>query len=242
MTVMDERQRAGRRSTGCEVSHYTMLRSVTKEGTIVTYMVTDHRADRMARLLFGSVRRDVLALLYGRPDERFYLREIQRAVGAGIGPVQRELKQLADAGLVERERRGQHVYFTANRAAPIFSELQAIVEKTSGAAEVLRASLGPLLASGRIEAAFVYGSVAEGAQTARSDVDLFVLGDVALADVVPALRDAQSRLGREVNPSIYSRRDLRAKVKAGSAFLRRVLSGPKLMIAGDRRGVERLAR
>ncbi len=196
----------------------------------------------MARLLFGAVRRDVLALLYGRPDESFYLREIQRAVGAGIGPVQRELSQLTEAGLVERERRGNQVYFSADRAAPIFGELQAILEKTAGAADVLRGNLGSLLAAGKIDAAFVYGSVAEGKQTSRSDVDVFVLGDATLAELIPSIRAAESRLGRDVNPSVYSRRDLRARLKAGSGFLRRVLAGPKLMIVGDRHVVERLAR
>ena len=166
----------------------------------------------MARLLFGAVRRDVLALLYGRPDESFYLREIQRAVAAGIGPVQRELRQLTEAGLVERQRRGHQVYFSANRAAPIFSELQAIIEKTAGAAEVLRTYVGSLVAAGRIEAAFIYGSVAEGKQTSGSDVDVFVLGSATMAEVVPAIRTAGSRLGRDVNPLIYSRKELRAKV------------------------------
>jgi hypothetical protein len=50
--------------------------------------------DSVARLLFGSVRREVLALLLGHPDERFYFRELLRAVGGGSGAVQRELKQL----------------------------------------------------------------------------------------------------------------------------------------------------
>ena len=210
--------------------------------TLVTYMITPSQPDGLARLLFGTVRREVLVLLYGRPDESFYLREIQRAIGAGIGPVQRELRLLTDAGLVTREERGQHVYFSANRMAPIFTELQAIIEKTAGAAEVLRPSLGSLFAAGRVEAAFVYGSVAEGKQTAASDVDVFVLGDATLAEVVPGVRKAESRLGRDVNPSIYSRKELRAKLKAGSPFLRRVLKGPKLMIVGDRNVVERLAR
>src|SRR2546430_14313599 len=75
------------------------LPGVTGKVTIVTYLVTGAKPDGIARLLFGAVRRDVLALLYGRPEERFYLREIQRFVGAGIGPVQRELKQLTQAGL-----------------------------------------------------------------------------------------------------------------------------------------------
>ena len=205
-------------------------------------MVTAGGADRMARLLFGTVRRDVLALLYGRPDESFYLREIQRFVGAGIGPVQRELQQLTQAGLVERQQRGNHVYFSANRDAPIFGELQGILRKTTGATEVLRVTLRPLLEAGKVDAAFVYGSVAEGKQTSKSDVDVFLLGDATMAEVVPSIRAAESRLGRDVNPSIYSRKELRAKLKAGSGFLRRVLAGPKVMIAGDASVIERLAR
>jgi predicted nucleotidyltransferase len=200
------------------------------------------RPDGMARLLFGSVRRDVLSLLYGRPEESFYLREIQRLIGAGIGPVQRELQQLTEAGLVGRQQRGNHVYFSANREAPIFAELQAILSKTTGAVDVLRGVLRPLLASGKVDAAFVYGSVAEGKQRPGSDLDLFLLGGATMAEVLAAVREVESRLGRDVNPTIYSRRDLRRKVKEGSAFLRRVLTGPKLIIAGDTNAIERLAR
>lgn len=194
-------------------------------------MVTETQPDRTAKLLFGAARRDILALLYMRPTERFYLREIERATGAGIGPVQRELKQLVAAGLVNTERHAQHVYFQANQASPIFAELRAILEKTSGAVEVLRLSLAQLLADGRIETAFIYGSVAQGRQTAESDVDLFVLGDVSLADLVPSIRLAEDRLRREVNPTVFSRDDLQARSQ--SAFLKRILAGPKLMIAGN---------
>ena len=205
-------------------------------------MGTVANPDRASRLLFGSVRRDVLALLLGRPDERFYLREILRAVGGGSGAVQRELKQLVEAGLVEREARGHQVYFSANRGAAIFRELQAIVEKTAGAVDVLRESLAPLLGRGRIRVALVYGSVASGTKTARSDVDLLIVGDVTLADIVPALRTAEARLGREVNPSVYPVKEFRDKVKRGSAFLKRILAGPKLFVAGDDRELGRLAR
>jgi len=194
------------------------------------------------RVLFGQTRRDVLALLLGRPDERFYLREILRATGGGSGAVQRELKQLVEAGLVQRRSEGRQVYFSANRAAAIFPELQAIIQKTAGAADVLRAALAPLLRKERIAVAFVYGSVASGSQTAESDVDLLILGDVTLADVIPAVRSAERRLGREVNPSVYPVKEFRKKLKAGAPFLKRVLEGAKFFIAGDERELERLAR
>jgi len=205
-------------------------------------MGTAAHADRVSRLLFGAIRREVLALLFGRPGERFYLREILRAAGGGSGAVQRELKQLVDAGLVEREARGHQVYFSANRDAAIFPELQAIIEKTAGAVDVLRTSLATLIIQGRVELAFVYGSVASGKKTARSDVDLLVVGDVALEQIVPALRAAEARLGREVNPTLYPVKEFRNKVKRGTPFLKRILAGPKLFVAGDDRVLGRLAR
>jgi predicted nucleotidyltransferase len=199
-------------------------------------------ADRIAHVLFGSTRRDVLALLMGRPDESFYLREILRTIGGGSGAVQRELKQLADAGLIRRETRGNQVYFSANRDAPIFADLRAIVEKTAGTADVLRTSLSKLVRDRRIELAFVYGSVASGKQTARSDVDLLVIGDATLSEVVPALEGADRRLGREINASVYPSKEFRQKLKRGTPFLRRIVAGPKLFVAGDARELERLAR
>jgi predicted nucleotidyltransferase len=205
-------------------------------------MGTGVHADRVSRLLFGAVRREVLALLLGRPDERFYLREIVRTAGGGSGAVQRELQQLVDAGLVVREASGHQVYFSANREAPIFPELQAIVEKTAGAVDVLRASLASLLRLRRIAIALIYGSVASGRKTARSDVDLLIVGDVTLAELVPALRTAEARLGREVNPSVYPVREFQDKLRGGAPFLKRILAGPRLLVAGDDRELGRLAR
>lgn len=218
-----------------------VLQVVPKKGTIVPIMGTS-RSDQMSRLLFGATRREVLALLLGRPDERFYLREILRAAGGGSGAVQRELKQLVEAGLIRREAHGRQVYFSANRDAPIFAELQSIIEKTAGAVDVLRASLTPLVRERRIELAFVYGSVASGRQTVRSDVDLLVVGEVGLAELVPALRKAESRLGRDVNPTLFPVREFRNKLVHGAPFLSRILAGPKLYVVGDDRELGRLAR
>jgi predicted nucleotidyltransferase len=205
-------------------------------------MGTVQSSDRLSRLLFGSIRREVLALLFGRPDERFYLREILRAAGGGSGAVQRELKQLLDAGLIKREARGHQVYFQANRATPIFSELQAIVEKTAGAVDVLRASLAALQNRHLIDIALIYGSIASGRKTQHSDVDLLIVGELGLAETVPALRAAESRLGREVNPTVYPPSEFREKLRRGAPFLERVLAGPKLFVIGSDRELSRLAR
>src|SRR5574341_457538 len=86
--------------------------------------------------LFGKTRRAVLGLLYARPDEPFYLRQITREVQAGQGAVQRELQRLLDAGLLTREARGREIHYRANRACPVFAEVHGLVLKTVGLADV----------------------------------------------------------------------------------------------------------
>jgi DNA-binding transcriptional ArsR family regulator len=204
-------------------------------------MGTSIRPDSVSHILFGETRREVLTLLLGRPDESFYLREIIRLVGGGSGAVQRELKQLVDAGLVHRVARGPLVYFSANREAAIFPELQSIVEKTAGAVDLLRAGLAPLVGRGLVELALIHGSVASGRQTSHSDVDALVVGDITLTDLLPGLREAEKRLGREVNPSVYPVSDFRQKLRRGNPFLNRVVAGPKLFVVGDESDLGRLA-
>lgn len=209
--------------------------------TIVPIMGTSQNQDMMGRVLFGQTRREVLALLMGRPDERFYLREIVRAVGGGSGAIQRELKRLVEAGLVDRRAEGRQVYFSADRECAIFPELQSIIQKTAGVVDVMRASLAPPIRKTKITVALVYGSMARGEQTARSDVDLLVVGDVTLAEIIPAIRVAEERLGREVNPSVYPAKEFRENLKRGTPFVKRILAGPKLFVVGDDHVLGRLA-
>ena len=197
--------------------------------------------DSAAEALFGRSRRAILALLFGRGGESFYLREIASLTGLAVGSIQRELANLVKAGLVERTVRGQQVYFTANAQSPIYPELTSLVAKTAGVADVLRAALADLARRKLITAAFIYGSVATGRQTPASDVDLMVVGSAKLSDLIPVLRIAQDRLGREVNPTIYSPEEFESQVKAGRQFAARVLSRPRIMLIGSEDELAQLA-
>ena len=184
-----------------------------------------------ATVLFGSTRRRVLAWLLGHADEAYYLRELARQVGGAVGAVQRELELLTASGLVRREVRGKQVYFQANQKAAIFPELQGLFAKTVGLVDILRASLMPL--ADRLRAAFVFGSAARGELHASSDVDLLVVGDVSFGDVITAIQGAEKRLGRDVNPTVFSEDEFRTKVLAKHHFVTSVLAQPKMFVLGD---------
>lgn len=194
-------------------------------------MARSRKAKDIGTSLFGKGRRNILGLLFTRPGEPMYLREIIAAVGGGQGQVQRELENLLRAGLIRREKRANQVYYSPNPEAPIYEELKAIAFKTFGVADILRQLLQPL--AGRLAVAFIYGSVARGEDTAKSDIDLLIVGDIKFSDAVLALSSAEERLRRQVNPNVYSKAQLRAKLKERGSFINRVMGEPKLFLIGN---------
>jgi uncharacterized protein len=179
--------------------------------------------------LFGRTRGAVLAVLYGHAGESYYLRQLARMTGIALGPVQRELRQLVDAGLVTKRIQGTQTLFTANSSSPIFAEMRSIVAKTVGMHDVLLTALSPL--KSKIDIAFIYGSVARSGETAQSDIDLMVVGTARFADVVERIADVQKTLNREINPTVYTAKEFSNKLRGN--FLKTVLGGKKLFIIGD---------
>jgi len=185
----------------------------------------------LADLLFGTYRRDVLGLLLLHPGESYHVREIARMTGRQANTLYRELATLAKAGLLLRRSQGNQVHYQANPDSPIYEELRGILKKTTGIADVLRRALAPV--AGRIELAFVYGSVASGEEGPRSDVDLMLVGELKFEDAIHALTRAEKTLRREINPHVYGAQEFRAKLAGTEPFLWRVLDGPKILLIGN---------
>jgi predicted nucleotidyltransferase len=172
-----------------------------------------------------------LGLLFGQPKRTFFVTELIELACAGRGAVQRELSKLERSGLVSTEKRGNQKYYRANPSAPIYKELCSIVRKTVGSEQTIRAALEPL--DGRIAVALIYGSIAKGADTAKSDIDLLIVADdMTLEELYACLGPGEKLLGRAINPTLYTRREFRSRRKGGNAFLKRILNGPTILLKG----------
>jgi predicted nucleotidyltransferase len=173
----------------------------------------------------------VLGLLLLRPDESFHVREIGRLTGVAAGSLHRELKLLADAGLLSRTIVGNQVRYRVDRSCPIYPELSGILCKTAGLGDMLHDALAPF--AGKIAVAFVFGSVARAKEGVHSDIDLLVVGSISFTAVVQACNSARERLGRDVNPVVMTRSAFQTKYKRADRFVARIANGPKIFVVGD---------
>jgi predicted nucleotidyltransferase len=181
--------------------------------------------------LFPKTRQGILAATLMQPQKAWYASELARRMGVPSSSLQRELRNLTTAGILNAHRQGRMTYFQANADSPFFPELRSLLTKTAGLVDVLAAALFPL--RHRIQTAFVYGSMAAGKELSDSDVDLMIVGDISPTELAVPLRRATDLLGRPVNPTVYGLAEFDRKRAARDAFLTRVLDKPRLFVVGN---------
>ena len=153
-------------------------------------------------LFTPSVQR-VLGIVLLRPEQAFMLKELLDVAGGGHGSSQRQIERLIEAGVLqEGPRRGRQRAIKANGDYFLFPELRSIALKSFALAEPLREALAPY--AGSIQEAFVFGSVAKGSDTHRSDIDLIVVGDASLIELTQAIAAAEIQLMRPIHLSLYT--------------------------------------
>lgn len=181
--------------------------------------------------MFSPYRRQLLARLMLRPDEQFHVRELGRMTGISAGSLHRELKAMAESGLLVRKEIGNQVFYRADTHCAIYEELAAIFRKTMGLASLLRDALSGL--GDKIQVVFVFGSMASGQQQVTSDLDVCVLGDVSMLEVVRALSSVHETLQREINPVVMTAKKFADQSLKQDRFVSRVLSEPKVFVLGS---------
>ena len=182
-------------------------------------------------ILLPRARRAILAELFTRPDDRLHLRELERRTGLNAKGLMRELHTLTEAGILTAQRSGNRVYYRANPDCPIYSELRALVQKTADLAGVLKRALEPL--ADRIALAYIYGSHATGEAGPQSDIDLMLVGELALSDIASPVAQAERELSREISPTLYSPDEYRCRARDEDGFVAKVHRGVKIILLGD---------
>ncbi|MDD1700226.1 MAG: hypothetical protein LUQ04_05465 [Methanoregula sp.] len=192
----------------------------------------------LSEILSSKIRAEVFRILFGVDDTALHLREIERRSGLTIGTVQQEMKKLLQLDLIKRRKDGNRIYYQANKEHPLYTEIRNIVLKTSGLAEVIK---GALSASPDIKMAFVFGSIAQHTEKAASDVDLMVVGAIGLRKLTGLLTDVSGKIGREINPHVFSEKEFVKRKKGQDHFLNKVLESPRIFIIGTENELAEMA-
>ena len=183
----------------------------------------------LVEILSSRVRAELFRLFFGLDHPEMHLREIERQSGFSIGSVRQEATKLVKHGLLIKRTDGNRTYYSANRQSAIFPEIHSLVMKTVGLVDLFVS----VLDIPEIQIAFVFGSIAKDTAGPKSDIDLFVIGDVGLRFLSKRLMEVKNKVGREINVHSMTQAEFVNRRDANDHFVVSVVSSPHLMIIGD---------
>lgn len=190
----------------------------------------------MVEQLFGSKTRvKLLSLFFNNPGRPFYVREITRKIDEQINSVRRELANLLSVGLVSSDGSNNRLYYEVNPKYEYYEQLRSIftsmpaksndpvVKETREEDKIIK----QLRSTGSITFAFLTGSFA---RDARTNVDIFVVGDINKARLAKVVSDMEKDMGRELNYSALTPDEYQYRLSLNDRFITTVLEARKIVI------------
>jgi predicted nucleotidyltransferase len=180
----------------------------------------------------SKARQKLLAYYFTNPTTHHHLRDLAQRLSVDPSNLSKELSRLEREGLFRSEVSGRQKYFQLNREYPLFNEVRSIIAKTIGAIPLLAESLKKV---DGIEEAYLYGSFARNQQDAASDVDVLVIGKPKSDTLAETVQKLERQLGREINYTVLTRKELESRRGRKDAFLENVWHNKRVLLVGAAR-------
>jgi len=184
----------------------------------------------LEHLITSKAKRRLLKLFITNPDSDFYTREIAKLTGESPNGVRRELAHLEKVGLVTSRREGNLKYYSLVKDFPFYPELKKIIYATVGLGDYLSAKFKE---PRQIELAFIYGSVAKNGETAKSDIDLFIVGEIDESELHNLVSQVEADIRRSINYVLMSKDEFHKRLSEGESFVKRVMKEEKIVLQGN---------
>jgi len=182
----------------------------------------------------------------------YYTRELAKLSRVGVGTVSSEFNKLAKEGLVEQKTEGQEKYYKLNLTSPRTRKLCELFEVNKGEklfkekrrlAWVLEdftkrvSDFAP-----EVQSVILFGSVARGQATPRSDIDILVIAPNSGEERFNELMNAVDRLAAEVSgrhpaklvPIVMMTKDFEKSIKDRKRFAADILKDGIVLFGQER--------
>ncbi len=182
----------------------------------------------LEKIFTSKARLKLLQIFLSHKENKYYQRQLERLLNINIRPLQLEIKNLLEIGFLEKEKDGNRVYYFINRKFPLLEELGKLILKGT----FLRENLSLLLSNKNVLLAFIYGSGAQNDLLEKSDIDLFIIGEVEAYQLHEIIKILEKDFARTINYIVYDKKDFRDKIKEKAGFVMDVLKCNKIYLKG----------
>jgi len=193
----------------------------------------------MLNLEKSKLRKQILQLYFFHPENKYYIRQLEKMLEKPASYVRRELLNLEKKGLFHSEFQGRERYFSLNTKHPLYKELAIIISKTIGAENLLKKKLTKIK---NIETALIFGSFAAGKSDELSDIDILVIGNPDEYELIKAVSELEKKFDREINYNIFSEAEIQSRLRQKDSFISSIFTHPKIFLIGNEEAIPKTKR
>jgi predicted nucleotidyltransferase len=165
--------------------------------------------EKMLDLLIKSkTRQKIIRLFLWNPKRDFNVAEIASAVQTKPERARQELLKLQEIDLVAMKKKGNLNIFSLNSDNYFLKEITGIMKKCFGIEDDIKQALEEI---DGIVFAFLFGAYVKRHFKTKSDIELFIIGEVAKEKIQGAINPIKKFVGREINYRIASPKEFQAK-------------------------------
>jgi predicted nucleotidyltransferase len=169
-------------------------------------------------ILYFTNQQKILRFLLSNAEQKFYDRQISLLANVSRAGTNFALRDLAKAGIVEREKQGRMNYYHVSLRDPLIREMKVILNI---------ATLQELLHKCKpwCRKIVIFGSAAKGENTADSDYDIMFLSNEKskVHEII-----LKSGLREKVQPMVVTQNELAAMKTKNQVFYNEVMGGKVL--------------
>jgi hypothetical protein len=159
--------------------------------------------------LFGRIRRELLCLFFLNPGRSFFLLELVDILRTGRGGVQRELSNLVESGIIDREKTGMKVLFSLSADCPVIDEMQKLLGKLVNYKDMISLAVSDCGTS--IQTAAIYSSEK---REASLSLKLLVSCDDSCEGFLREIERIELIIGRKIELLIVGTSELKEYIRS----------------------------
>lgn len=185
---------------------------------------------KLTDFMISKVRVEMLELFFRNPSELYYVRQITRLIDEEINAVRRELNRMDKAGILQKEKRGNRLYYYLNPRYDFYPELLRLIIKSSGLGKSIKKKKQAI---GNPRYVMFSSKFAQHKNRAVDEVDILFVGDIKLKDLEPLIKAEEKLRKHEINYTIMSLEEFEFRKARRDPFVNEILSGGRIMVIGD---------
>lgn len=183
----------------------------------------------------------ILRLFFYYSNREFSTHEVLKDAKIGSGYGSKCLKMLAGAGLLKVNKVGKEIRYSLNKKSEIYEPLLEIFENEKknypGLSYLHKGLLAEVIEKLEGITLILFGSVAAGTATPKSDVDLLIVSSESEKKIRKKLGIVEGRYGVEIQPIILSESKLKEMIEEKSRLIKNI-SRESLFLRGNKKILE----